>query len=382
MAAAIALLDQIAAGEAAEKALTTWGRKARYAGSKDRAAVRDHVFDALRMWRSSAVAGGAETGRARMIGLLRLQGVAPSDVFTGVGHAPARLSVEEAELSAGAVGAAAWDLPDWLAERFAADLGAEAAGTAEALRHRADVFLRVNTLKTSRDEARARLQDEGVTTEPHPLAPQALRILTGARGVTRTSAWQDGWVELQDVASQAVVDALPDTAPRRILDYCAGGGGKALALAARWPRARIEAHDAVPKRMVDVPARSARAGARITCVPRPKGHYDLVVCDAPCSGSGAWRRAPEGKWRLTEARLAELVKLQAEILTTAAEHVSDGGQLVYATCSVLDAENSAQVQRFIQHNPVWRLGKARQFLPKDGGDGFFVATLEADRSLV
>ena len=308
--AAIEALDRIAAGAPAEQVLTNWARGARYAGSKDRAAVRDHVFDVLRRWRSTAVQGGAETGRGRLIGLLRQEGIEPETRFTGQGHAPAPLSPAEASGGARSQGAAALDLPDWLAPRFAADLGDLAGPTAEALRHRAPVFLRVNTLKAARDAAASRLSEAGVETRPHPLSPTALEVTGGARAVARSAAFSEGLVELQDAASQAVVDVLPLATGARVLDYCAGGGGKALAMAARL-RGPVVAHDADPARMADIPARARRAAARIDLDAAPSGGFDLVLADVPCSGSGAWRRAPEGKWRLTPQRLEALLAAAA-----------------------------------------------------------------------
>ncbi|WP_300444732.1 RsmB/NOP family class I SAM-dependent RNA methyltransferase [uncultured Mameliella sp.] len=373
--AAIELLDRIAAGQAAEQALTSWGRAARYAGSKDRAAVRDLVFDALRCWRSSAALGGGDTGRARLLGLLRLREEDPAAIFTGQGHAPAPL--DEDELAAGQPpqGAAALDLPDWLALRFLDSLGPAAEATALALRSRANVFLRVNLLRATPESALARLAEDGIRAAPHDLSPTALRVTEGARGIMRCGAYLDGLVELQDAASQAVVDLLPLEPGMRVLDYCAGGGGKALAMAARMQGGPVVAHDAAPKRMVDLPARAARAGADVRIAAKPKGDFDLVLCDVPCSGSGAWRRAPEGKWRLTETRLAELCAIQSEILNQAAGCVAKGGVLAYATCSVLAEENAAQVSGFLDRSPGWTVEDQRQFLPESGGDGFFAAVL-------
>jgi 16S rRNA (cytosine967-C5)-methyltransferase len=373
--AAIDLLDAIAAGKPAEQVLTNWGRTSRYAGSKDRAAVRDHVFDALRCSRSAAALGGGESGRARMLGLLRLQGQDVDAVFAGAGHGPAPLSDAERSAGRSPEAAEAWDLPDWLAARFRASLGDRAEESALALRTRADVFLRVNTLKVSVDAARQQLSAEGILTEPHPLSPSALRVTEGARAIARSESFLSGLVELQDVASQAVVDALPLSPGQRVLDYCAGGGGKALAMAARLGGGDVHAHDAVPHRMADLPARADRAGARICPVAVPEGVFDLVLCDVPCSGSGAWRRAPDGKWRLTRERLAELVVTQAGILDRAAPLVANGGWLAYATCSVLAEENGDQIAAYCTRSAEWRVDRTRQFLPRDGGDGFFVAVL-------
>ncbi|KUF11549.1 RsmB/NOP family class I SAM-dependent RNA methyltransferase [Pseudoponticoccus marisrubri] len=374
--AAIEIVETIRAGQPAEKALTNWARGARYAGSKDRAAVRDHVFDVVRRWRSSAALGGGEGGRARLLGLLRGQGVDPDGLFTGASHAPAPLTREERAAGSAPTGAEGWDLPDWLADRFRDSLGSAAEETALALRHRADVFLRVNLLRSDPASARARLKEEGITTEPHPLSPTALRVTKGARAVARSTAFAEGLVELQDVASQAVTDLLPLRPGLRVLDYCAGGGGKALAMAARMGGGPVAVHDADPARMSDLPARAARAGARLSPVARPEPPYDLVLCDVPCSGSGAWRRAPEGKWRLDPDGLAGLLRVQAEILDTCAALVGPGGRLAYATCSVLSQENAQQIDGFRSRRAGWHVEDQRQFLPSDGGDGFFITVLK------
>ena len=373
-AAAASVLDQISAGEPAEKALTTWARKSRFAGSKDRAAIRDHVFDILRCWRSSAAMGGGESGRARVLGRLRQTGEDPDTVFVGEGYALSALS--DAERTAGhqPTGAEALDLPDWIYEVFVKDLMDKADDAAETLRHRASVFVRVNLLKTDLVTARSALLSEGIETEPHPLSDTALEVVEGARRLSQTDAFRNGLIELQDVASQAVVDALPLTDGMRCLDYCAGGGGKTLAIAARV-RGPVDAHDADPKRMSDLPDRADRAGASVTCVDKPKGLYDLVLCDVPCSGSGSWRRAPEGKWRLTPERLEQLTGIQAKILEQVAAFLRPGGTLAYATCSVLGCENEAQINGFLNRQPDWTLGQQRRFDLAQGGDGFFVATL-------
>lgn len=372
--AAAEILDRIASGTPAEQALLGWSRASRFAGSKDRAAVRDHVFDVLRRWRSTAAAGGGERGRARMLGLLRQDGIDPDTLFTGEGHAPSPLSEDERAAGRVPEGAEALDMPDWLWPRFSASLGAETVPAAEALRHRAPVFLRVNTLRNTLDEAQAELAAEGIETRPHPLADTALEVIAGARGIARSAAFTEGLVELQDAASQAVVAQLPLGPGQRVLDYCAGGGGKALAMAARL-RGAVEAHDADPGRMSDLPARAARAGAEIVRAAKPSGRYDLVLCDVPCSGSGSWRRAPEGKWRLTEEGLTRLLSVQAGILDTVAPLVADGGTLAYVTCSMLAPENAAQVESFLGRHAGWQVVTQRQFLPRDGGDGFFMACL-------
>ncbi len=379
VAAAIELLDDWRAGAAAEKLLTSWGRSHRFAGSKDRAAIRDHVWEAIRCRRSFAALGGAETGRGLMIGALRAAGQDPGGLFTGEGHAPTPLDAGEApgtEL-ADLPELVRLDCPDWLAPELRASLGDGFAPVMAALRHRAPVFLRVNRARATRDEAMAALAAEGIESRPHALASTALEVTAGARRVQASAAYRSGRVELQDAASQAVVAAL-DVAPgQRVLDYCAGGGGKTLALAAAG--AEVAAHDVDPGRMRDLPVRAARAGvaARVLdrAAVRAAARFDLVFADAPCSGSGAWRRSPEGKWRLTRARLDELLAIQAGILDEISDLVTPGGRLAYATCSLLEAENGAQVQGFLGRHPGWRCLTDRRFTPLDGGDGFYVALL-------
>lgn len=374
LSAAIAILDRILAGAPAEQALVNWARASRYAGSGDRNAVRDIVFDCLRCRRSFAALGGAETGRGLVLGALRQAGTDPAPLFTGEGHAPAILTA--ADTVQAPEGAAALDLPEWLAPQLAADLGADLSAIAEAMRHRAPAFLRVNLARATRAEAMARLAEEGIEAEPHPLSPTALLVTAGARRIAASDAYAQGVVELQDAASQAVVDALPLADGMRVLDYCAGGGGKTLAMAAR-ARLTLAAHDADLRRMRDLPARARRAGVKVALVERPKaGLYDLILTDVPCSGSGSWRRAPEGKWLLTPEGLGRLVKIQAEILDKAASLLPQSGWLGYATCSVLSVENQAQIAAFLARAQGWSLHAEHQFTPLDGGDGFYVALLQ------
>lgn len=376
VAAAIAVLDRVRAGVPAEKALTQWARGARYAGSKDRAALRDHVFMVLRCWRSCAARGGGESGRALMLGGLREQGLDPEEFFTGEGHAPERLTEAE-RVWAAPDAAAARDMPDWLWSRFVASLGAEAETAAQGLRARAPIMLRVNSRRATPEGAMARLADEGIVTRPVGCVKTALQVVEGERKISGSACYSEGWIELQDGSSQAAMEAIAAPDGARVLDYCAGGGGKVLALAARIEGVFF-AHDAAPARMRDLPVRAARAGVDVQCVAQPEGVFDLVLCDAPCSGSGTWRRTPEAKWALTPERLAELTALQRGILSKAAVLVAPGGCLAYATCSVLQDENQAIMDRFSSENPDWSLVGMRHWPISDEGDGFFLAQLRRD----
>ncbi|WP_291726860.1 RsmB/NOP family class I SAM-dependent RNA methyltransferase [Leisingera sp. F5] len=376
--AAIEVLDQFLEGEPAEKALTSWGRRSRFAGSKDRAAVRDHVFTAVRCLRSHAALGGARSGRGLILGALREAGQDPDGVFGGQGYGPAPLTAAERLLPPPPEGAEALDVPDWLWPEFSSSLGEEAEAAALALRERAPVHLRVNTARSTLARAQEALTAEGIETRPHPAAATALEVTAGARKLRNTKVYQDGLVELQDAASQAVTALLPLQDGMKVLDYCAGGGGKTLAMAAQADL-QLFAHDADPKRMKDLPERAARAGAQVqhlmTADLERSGPFDLVLCDAPCSGSGSWRRAPEGKWRLTPENLQALHRVQAEILHAAAGLTAPGGTLAYATCSMLNGENTGQVQRFLQENRGWSLAAQQSWHVQNGTDGFFVAVL-------
>ncbi|MEC7257074.1 MAG: RsmB/NOP family class I SAM-dependent RNA methyltransferase [Pseudomonadota bacterium] len=374
--AAIECLDAIAAGAAAEQVLTGWARRSRFAGSKDRSAVRDHVFGVLRRWRSCAALGGGETGRALMLGALRQDDEPPEPLFSGLGHAPAPLTGDE--LAAGRApseGPEALDMPDWLWPR----LGEEAAQTAAALRHRAGVHLRVNLAKADVPSAIESLESSGIRAVPHPASPTALEVVEGARALRNAPAYTDGLVELQDAASQAVVDKLQLRAGMRVLDLCAGGGGKTLAIAARCPEAEVFAHDIAPQRLNDLLPRADRAGAKVLVLGTDRleaeAPFDLVVCDVPCSGSGSWRRAPEGKWRLDAAALDRLRTTQADILRQAMGLTSADGTVAYATCSVLDEENSALIQTVLGETSGWALVSEARWPVTQGTDGFYTGHL-------
>ncbi|MGC9419157.1 MAG: RsmB/NOP family class I SAM-dependent RNA methyltransferase, partial [Rhodovulum sp.] len=272
----------------------------------------------------------------------------------------------------------ACDCPQALAQVLRDSLGGAFRPVMQALRRRAPVFVRVNTLVTTREAAAAALAEEGIATRPHPLSPSALEITENARLVQRSDAYHGGLIELQDAASQAVADLMPVTPGGRVLDFCAGGGGKTLALAGR-ARARFHAHDVAPERMRDLPVRASRAGVEVhgltTADLADAAPFDLVLCDVPCSGSGAWRRSPEAKWRTSARDLARLMAEQDSILSTAARLVAPGGALGYATCSLIAAENGDRVMAFLDGNPSWRMVDERCLTPLDGGDGFYAAVL-------
>ncbi len=377
VAAAIEILDDMAGGLAAEQALTRWARRSRFAGSKDRAAIRDYVFDVLRSRKTAAHYGRSDNARALMIGLLHEQGADITSLFNAQGHAPAPLSDAEAAFPVAPEDVETlWNMPDWVIPHFQDSLGDQAATTALALQSRAPITLRVNLAKTNRGNARRMLQEQGIETGENPLANSALTVTEGARKIRNSQAFSEGYVELQDAASQAVVAALAPGG--KVLDYCTGGGGKALALAMDDTR-KVFAHDIDAGRMADLPTRTERAAAGVVQLETDdltnNAPFDVVLCDAPCSGSGAWRRAAEGKWTLTMDRLQALTHIQDDILDQAAALTTKTGTLAYATCSVFKIENEDRVDAFLNRHPDWKCTFSQRYAVDDHGDGFFTTHL-------
>lgn len=381
--AAIEILDLVIAaarsnGAPADRLIAEWFRPRRFAGSSDRRAVREIAYRAIR-----ACGEVPESGRAAML-LLAEDDPAFAALFDGSHHGPARVLGDEPIARPGIA-------PQWLEERLTASgiSGAEAA----TLLDRAPLDLRVNTLKASRDG-----MELPVEAEP-TAAPNGLRLKAPAT-VEQWQQWKDGLVEVQDTGSQivcAVVAAKPD---ETVIDLCAGAGGKTLALAAAMEnRGALLASDTDRTRLSRLGPRAQRAGATLveTLLLNPgqevealspwQARADAVLVDAPCSGTGTWRRNPEARWRITEKELSRLAALQSRLLDIAAGLVRPGGRLVFVTCSLLDAEGKAQVDDFLARHPGWRAelpplpagrvhGRGLRLTPShDGTDGFFVACL-------
>ncbi|HEX8643471.1 MAG TPA: RsmB/NOP family class I SAM-dependent RNA methyltransferase [Allosphingosinicella sp.] len=383
--AAIELLDEIAAaaregGAAADSLIARWFKTRRYAGSGDRRAVRELVYRAIR--RSGE---RPASGRAAMLGLAQ-QDAEVLALFDGSVHGPAPVAAGEK--------AAPWGpAPRWLRSRFDPLLDQKEV---EALLTRATFDLRVNRLKGSREAALAALPE----ASPCASSPLGLRLPEGFRA-EETEAWRSGLVEVQDEGSQLLALACGAAAGMNVVDLCAGAGGKTLALAAEMGNeGRLIACDTDRRRLSQMAPRLERAGVRIAepllidpnreldALAEIGGRADLVLVDAPCSGTGTWRRNPETRWRLDEDRLSRLVKLQAHILDVAAELLRPGGILVYAVCSVLAEEGRSQAEALTERSslvpePVAMeagrsAGTGRLLTPgHDGTDGFFIARWRA-----
>ncbi|WP_366129874.1 RsmB/NOP family class I SAM-dependent RNA methyltransferase [uncultured Roseovarius sp.] len=313
-----------------------------------------------------------------LLGLLRDQELDPTEFYTGTGHAPPVLSDAEQQAGEAPDAASARDLPDWLWPRFKQALGPGAEAAAQVLRNRAPIVLRVNLRHCTRAQAISGLVDDGIMTQPMETAKSALQVTAGERKISSSKLFKSGGVELQDASSQAAVEAMDLRDGARVLDYCAGGGGKTLAMAALADCAWF-AHDISVPRLADLPPRARRAGIDVeildgSALPR-MAPFNMVLCDAPCSGSGTWRRNPEAKWALTPERLRELTELQRQILSEAASLVAPGGRLIYTTCSILTEENQESVDRFLCDFPAWSKLQSRNWPISDQSDGFFFAEL-------
>jgi 16S rRNA (cytosine967-C5)-methyltransferase len=363
----------------AADALKDWGLAHRFAGSGDRAAIAGLVYDALRRRASSAFLMGDATPRAILLGMLRrergLDVEAIARLVDGSRYAPAPLSEGErarlvADNMADAPPPVLGDYPEWLDPHFARVFGEERAEEGAALSSRAPLDLRVNSLKANREAVLGALAD--LAPEPTRWSPEGLRIRLAADAkspaIHAEPAYLKGQVEIQDEGSQIAALLAGAKPGEQVIDLCAGGGGKTLALAAAMQnKGQLYATDDDKRRLAPIHARLARAGARNVQVRTPKsigneladlaGRIDLVLIDAPCTGIGAWRRNPDAKWRVRPGALEQRVKEQADILERAVPLVKPGGRIAYVTCSVLDEENGAQILAFAARHPDFSVEK-------------------------
>lgn len=355
------------------EALKAWGVNNRFAGAGDRAAIGNLVYDALRRRASHAYAMGEDTPRALVLSVaVRDWGTSPeelNDLFATDAHAPGVLTADEVhhlskhEPWVDAPSHVLADVPQWTAPSIAAALGSGWVQEGRAMTGRPALDLRVNTLRSDRNRVLKALDRFGAV--PTAIAPHGLRIAAGSRdsrtpNVQVEEGYLKGWFEVQDQGSQ-VVAALAGAEPgEQVLDLCAGAGGKTLAMAAAMGnKGQIFAYDSDRHRLAPIHDRLKRNGARNVQVRSPgegvlddlTGRMNRVVIDAPCTGTGTWRRRPDTKWKLSREQLDVRVAEQAAILAQGARFVRPGGTLVYITCSILDEENASQAAHFLAGNP-------------------------------
>jgi 16S rRNA (cytosine967-C5)-methyltransferase len=431
LSAAIEVFAEIEARRRpAADALKDWGLSHRFAGSGDRAAIAGLVYDALRRKSSSAWLMGEASPRATLIGILRrergLDTDAVASLCNGGRYAPSPLTQDEAAALATGVltdapACVEGDYPEWLDAHLQRVFGDERAAEGAALASRAPLDLRVNTLAAERDEAPAKLQH--LNGEPTRWSPIGIRMRLAAEAkspaIHAEPLFIKGQIEIQDEGSQLAALLASAKPGEQVVDLCAGAGGKTLALAAAMEnRGQIYATDLDKRRLAPIHARLERAGARNVQVRTPTGRgggsdvvadlagrADLVMIDAPCTGTGAWRRNPDAKWRIRPGALAERIKEQQAVLERAALLAKPGGRIAYVTCSVLPEENNDQVEAFLARHPEFSVEKpadvvkalgeraylfARAVLISGAGllmtprrtetDGFFVSVLRRQSS--
>ncbi|MFG1373005.1 RsmB/NOP family class I SAM-dependent RNA methyltransferase [Xanthobacter oligotrophicus] len=407
----------------AADALKDWGLSHRFAGSGDRAAIAGIVYDTLRRRASAAHVMGSEEPRALVLGMLvlmrALDGEAIAALADGSRFAPAPLTEDERARLAdpsikGAPPFVRGDYPQWLHASLRHVFGEDVVAEGAALATRAPLDLRVNTLKGEPEAVRAELSH--LNPAPGRFSPLALRILLDSEGkappVSAEPAFLRGEVEVQDEGSQLAAILSRPVPGSQVLDLCAGAGGKTLEFAALMDnKGQLYAHDSDIRRLKPMHERLARAGVRNVQVRSPRGaedvlhdlegRMDLVLVDAPCTGTGTWRRNPDAKWRVRPGALAQRTAEQAKILEQAAHYVRPGGRLAYVTCSLLDEENGAQVRALLSkredfhavppNETVLSLGTHGQALAdaavtsregilmtprRTGTDGFFVSVMK------
>src|SRR5258705_12446783 len=424
LSAAIELIETIDAQRVpAAKALKEWGTAHRYAGSGDRAAIAGLIWDVLRRRASSAWIMDDDAPRARVLGMLKVERGLDVETIAalcdGGRFAPEPLTERERIALASrslenAPSHIAGDYPEWLDGYLAQVFGDDRAAEATAMASRAPLDLRVNTLKAKREKILSSLAHLGA--QPTPWSPIGLRIELGADarnpGIHAEEDFIKGAIEVQDEGSQLATLLSAAKPGEQVIDLCAGAGGKTLALAAMMQgKGRLIATDHDKRQLAPIHDRLSRAGIHNADVRTPKGDLDpladihasadLVLIDAPCTGTGTWRRNPDAKWRMRPGALEVRLKDQAEVLDRASALVKPGGRIAYITCSVLLPENGAQVRAFVGRHPefvvvspertasvLW--DKAEDFAAaalrtpegwlmtprRTGTDGFFVSVLK------
>ena len=401
LSAAIEVIDTIDAQRApAAQALKEWGTSHRFAGSGDRAAIAGLVWDVLRRRASSAWVMEDDAPRSRVLGMLKvergLDAEAISALCDGGRFAPRPLTdAERGALStrspADAPAPVAGDYPEWLDPYLAKAFGEDRAAEAAAMASRAPLDLRVNTLKAKRERVLASLKHLGA--HETPWSPIGLRIELGADaknpGVHAEEDFIKGLVEVQDEGSQLAALFSAAKPGEQVIDLCAGAGGKTLALGAMMQgKGRLIATDHDKRQLVPIHERLSRAGVHNADVRTPKGESDtlsdikasadLVLIDAPCTGSGTWRRNPDAKWRMRPGALEIRIKDQIEVLDRAAPLVKPGGRIAYITCSVLPEENGEQVRAFVARHPEFAVAPPEETVSVlwDKADAFSEAALK------
>lgn len=378
----IEILDTYLNEAKIDSVLRKWAIKHRFAGSSDRRKIKDIIFDIIRQKKSCEHVGGGFSGRNLLIGYLKLKGTELSSVFDNSKFGPEELTIKEQNINVDFSNLSniyELDFPSWLIPILRRSLLNEFSYVVKALRNRSHIQLRVNLKKISRLNAMKKLQKNNIKCEINELCSTALNVLNGAQHILTSPCFENGFVELQDAGSQLVSELIEINYNDKVLDMCAGAGGKSLAISCGAELdATYFAWDINFDRMKDIDARSKRAGVKIEKVIKlsSKSFYNKIIIDAPCSGSGSWRRDPEGKWRLDEDILDNYVKTQKELILKGLKLLAPRGQILYITCSILDIENGKLIDDLISSVLSLKLVRSISLVPSSKSDGFYGAVLE------
>ncbi len=390
--AAIFILDEFLDGQNLNSVLSRWAKSNRYAGSSDRESIRNIVFDILRVKKTFTYTLKKEkqpiNGRALVFLYSVFYSLPLNDIFTGQKYAPEKLNIYEIGFSEIVKENNDRDfevvdnVPDFLIGEFKRSLSSKFSDVMRLLEKRAPVSIRVNALKSDISSILDVLSLERIEGTMSKEVRYGIDIIGNPRRLTQIQAFKDGYFEVQDLNSQKIIERLPINEHTKILDYCAGAGGKILSIACLLNgNGRFFVHDIDKKKLIEADLRAKRAGIKlkrlnIENMQKLSSSFDYILADVPCSGSGAWRRNPQQKWRITPVTLKEILNRQITILNEVKDLIKKSGFLFYITCSLLKIENEEIVDQFLIQNKDFRLCNKENIAIDAHGDGFFYAVLQ------
>ena len=390
--AAIFILDEFLTGQNLNAILSKWSKTNRYAGSSDREAIRNIVFDILRVKKTFTFILKKEkqlvNGRALVFLYSVYHSLPLNDIFTGHNYGPDKLNNYEKKFSEIAkennerVFEVIDNIPDFLINEFKRSLRSKFNNIMRLLEKRAPVSIRVNALKSDVSTILEVLSSEGIEGKIAKKVRYGIDIIGNPRRLTQIQAFKDGYFEVQDLHSQKTIEGLPIKEDTKILDYCAGAGGKILNIACLLKgNGRFFVHDLDKKKLIEADMRAKRAGIKLKRLNVENMHkyyssFDYIVADVPCSGSGTWRRNPQQKWRITPDSLEDILNRQITILNEVKDLIKKSGFLFYITCSLLKIENEEVVDKFLIENKNFSLSNKENIIIDAQGDGFFCAVLQ------
>ena len=393
--AAIDILDNYINGIPIEKALKEWFRNNRFAGSNDRRSIRDIIFDILRkrliLFYPFQINDYSENGRILVLSYLYIykrDTFSLCDIVDNKYFLPPIKNKELLILNKindyikKAPKNILLGYPEFLEKKLKTTLGNDFEKVMKIFLERAPIYLRINNLKTNLKDEKSNLEKENIICEYCSASKSALRIKSGEQFLKKSSSYQLGNVELQDLSSQLTTEVDEISPGKRILDLCAGSGGKSLAIASKLKNnADIFAHDVNKLKLSNLLLRSNRAGARIKIIDssslnKYENFFDIVFIDAPCSGTGTWRRDPKTKWEITYQKIKTLSKNQYKIIKNSCRYLKKSGFLIYVVCSLLEDEGELVVKKFLMNNQKFSLVNKQLYYPINASDGFFFAILE------